>query len=69
MWIECLPWEEFLARWDPVDELSAGEHVVEMRFEPVTFKVGLGLTLATMLVLALMGGWRLRARLRAAGPK
>jgi hypothetical protein len=45
---------------------SAGEHVVAMRFDSPTWKLGLGATLLTLAMLLLRGlGW-LRARRRAA---
>ena len=44
---------------------AAGEHIVEMRFDPLTWKIGLGLTLLTLAMLLLRGLVGLRARRRA----
>jgi hypothetical protein len=46
---------------------GAGEHVVEMRFDPPAFGAGLGLTLATLVGLGLLGVRGPRAR-RRVGP-
>ncbi len=47
---------------------AAGEHIVAMRFDPLTWKLGLGVTLLTLAMLLVRGlGW-LRARRRAARP-
>jgi hypothetical protein len=44
---------------------AAGEHVIEMRFDPLTWKVGLGITMLTLALCAASGLRWLRARRQA----
>lgn len=39
---------------------SAGEHVVKMRFEPVSFKIGAAITTVTILALTWLAVWKIR---------
>ena len=37
--------------------LAAGEHVVEFRYEPLAFKIGLAVSLTTLCALVLVSGY------------
>jgi hypothetical protein len=47
--------------------LTAGNHTVEFVFDPLPFKVGKYLTLASLAFFALLFGWEFRARRRQTG--
>ena len=38
--------------------VPAGEHTVELVYDPPLLKIGLGITAVAMVVLAAAGGWR-----------
>ena len=43
--------------------VPAGKHLVEFRYEPLTFKIGAAISLVTLiLVLAYLGWWKLKLR-------
>ena len=46
--------------------VPAGEHTIEMRFDPPAWRLGLTLTALTLLALAAWGAWAWRTRRRAA---